>query len=239
MDQCWWPRARRGADGDDHVRLGRQQLAHQAGQRFRPQPDARVEDEVAAFDEAEPGQLRQGELAGQLFADRRIREVPEAVDAVRGLRERRLSARGQQRSCGRPAKSSNEGASSHVVLRSLEAKSGTSAVVRTRPHDCKASCTGFRSWTSVLLAPSDRHDERARGGGAATMPPQLAYAKLPTETRVSAPRHVAELRDRTANDPLVAFAGARDCPVQAPRLAGRNHEGESDAHSSATRTWYR
>ena len=93
----------RGADGDDRVRPGGQQLAHQARHRIRL-ADTPVEDEVAAFDEAKLRKLRQGYFAGQGFADRRIRNVPETVDPIGSLGEHRHRARDQRPGCGRTAK---------------------------------------------------------------------------------------------------------------------------------------
>ena len=71
--------------------------------------DTRVEDEVAAFDEAKLRKFRQRYLAGKGFGERRIRKVPEAVYAIRLRPVTR-----NQRPCGRASHETNKSASFHL-----------------------------------------------------------------------------------------------------------------------------
>jgi hypothetical protein len=63
-----WPR-QRALLRDQCVRSGGEQLAHEARQRIQL-ADTRVEDEIAAFDEAKSCKFRQSYLAGKGFGVR-------------------------------------------------------------------------------------------------------------------------------------------------------------------------
>ncbi len=77
-------RYRVAGNGDDRVRLGGEQLAHQTRQQIRF-ADTRVEGEIAAFNEAKPCKFRQSYLAGKRLRSSLNRKMPEAIDTVRRL----------------------------------------------------------------------------------------------------------------------------------------------------------
>ena len=103
------------ANGDDGVRLGREQFAHQARQGIGL-ADTDVEDEIAAFDEAKPCQLRQGDLTGKADRVGCVRKMPEAIDPVG-----RLGARGQ-RECNCAGQTGHELPSLHFRPRSTNGR---------------------------------------------------------------------------------------------------------------------